>query len=44
MSRFPNILLIWSTSVEQTCFFFKQLKQNKLDPDLSKYSKDKEYK
>jgi DNA excision repair protein ERCC-4 len=39
LNMFPSVRLIWSSSVEQSCELIRQLKEDKLDPDLTKFIK-----
>jgi ERCC4-type nuclease len=39
LHKFPNVRVIWSTSVAQTCELIKRLKEDRHEPDISKYLK-----
>lgn len=38
--KYPAVRIIWSGNVEQSCEFICQLKEDKLEPDLAKFTKD----
>lgn len=40
LNKYPNVRIIWSGNVEQSCEFIRQLKEDKLEPDLGKFTKD----
>lgn len=40
LNKYPNVRVIWSANVEQSCEFIRLLKEDKLEPDLGKFAKD----
>lgn len=40
LNKYPTVRIIWSGNVEQSCEFIRQLKEEKLEPDLAKFTKD----